>query len=297
MTLTIDIWCNPSYGQMPQDAQILTVMDEEPTDPCNVYVSMEHADGCIFWDMRPLMKILGCCMIGCGAILMIQGMTYQKLFMRLLVRLAVLMICFIVFYKLHFFDPIDPTVLSKRGAMAGYTLIFFCIIIAFVAQYIVGIVFRKSLRFGPTLLGGMAGWWFAIYFIIGVNGFFGAFADQGAKDMISPVWSWVLEIMGAIFGGTIGNCYSYIFILAIQTCISSYLIMRGCTLISNWGYPNEVVMMEAASSETNNLIHLGWMFYFYILWWLAMWAAALKYQLEKAFDEGGNRYLDDSEDN
>ena len=252
-------------------------MDEYPTDPCNVYVSMEHADGCIFWDMRPPLKVLGLLMIGAGAIMMVFGMTMQKMFMRLLVRIAVFVIILIIFWKLHCFDTIDPTALTKRNAAEGYTIATLCLILAFIGQYVAGILFTKFIRFGPTLIGLLAGWWFSIYLIISMNGFFGAFASHGAADFISPIWATVIELFGAILGGAIGNCYSYIFIVAIQTCISSYLIMRGCTLLVNFGYPNEMVIMNAATSETNSLVHLGWMFYFYVIWFLAMWIAAFKY--------------------
>ena len=276
MTLTIDVWCNPDYAQLPQDIQILNEMDEEPTDPCNIYISMQHDAGCIFWDMRPFLRVVGLLMIGGGAILMIFGMEYQKLFMRLLVRLAVFAVCIVFFYKLHFFDPIDPTVLSRMSAVEGYLLTIIGIILAFVAQYVAGIVFKKSLRFGPTLLGCVAGWWFAIYLIMGINGMAGIFTS-GSADFISPLWSAILEVMGVILGGAVGNMYSLVFLIAVQTFISAYLIMRGCTMISNWGYPNEVAMMNAATSETNSLIHLGWMFYFYMVWLFAMWLAAFQY--------------------
>lgn len=107
-------------------------MDEYPTDPCNVYISMEHDAGCIFWDMRPVLKVMGILMIGTGAILMVFGIKVQKIFMKLLVRLAVFGFMMAFFYKLHFFDPLDPTALSKTGAMEGYSLAILCIIIAFV---------------------------------------------------------------------------------------------------------------------------------------------------------------------
>ena len=238
---------------------------------------MEHADGCIFWDMRPPLKVLGTLMIGAGAMLMIFGMRMQKMFMRFLVRIVSFVIILVVFWKLHCFDYVDPTALSKRGATAGYSIAIACIILAFVGQWVAGLLFTRFLRFGPTLIGLIAGWWFSIYFIISMNGFFAMFQSHGAADFISPIWATVIELFGIILGGAIGNCYSFIFIVAIQTCISSYLIMRGCTLLVNFGYPNEIVIMEASTSETNSLIHLGWMFYFYIIWFLVMWIAAFKY--------------------
>lgn len=248
---------------------------------------MEHADGCIFWDMRPPLKVLGALMVGCGVILMIQGMRMQKAFMRFLVRLVVFFGLIALFWKLHFFDTIDPTRLSKRGATEGYALVIACLIMALIGQYVAAIIFKQSMRFGPTLIGAAAGWWFAIYLIISLNGTMGYFAGAGAKDFVSPLWGTILEIFGVMLGGAIGNCYSFIFIVGIQTAISSYLIMRGCTLLILPGYPNEFIIMEAADSETNSLLHLGWMFYFYITWFLIMWVWTFKIQFEKVLDDTG----------
>ena len=287
LTFTVDVWCNPAYEQMPQDIEVLTEMDEYPTDPCNIYISMEHADGCVFWDMRPPMKVLGALMVGCGVILMIQGMRMQKTFMRFLVRLVVFFGLLALFYQLHFFDRIDPTALSKRGATEGYALVFACLIMAFIGQYVAGIIFQQSLRFGPTLIGAVAGWWAAIYLIISLNGAFGYFAAQGATDFVSPLWATIIEIFGVMFGGTIGNCYSFIFIVGIQTAISSYLVMRGCTLLILPGYPSEFIIMEAATSETNSILHLGWAFYLYVLWFLIMWVWTFRVQFDKIMDETG----------
>lgn len=64
---------------------------------------------------------------------MIFGMKVQKLFMKLLVRIAIFTFCIVLFYKLHFFDPIDPTTLSRMNAAEGYALTIIGIIIAFVA--------------------------------------------------------------------------------------------------------------------------------------------------------------------
>ena len=132
------------------------------------------------------------------------------------------------------------------------------------------------MRFGPTLIGACSGWWFSIYLIISMNSFFGMFTPGGAPDFISPVWATIIEIFGAIIGGAVGNCYSFIVILAIQTCISAYLIMRGFTLILNFGYPNEFIIYNAANSETNTLLHLGWAFWFYMIWFFGMWIYAFK---------------------
>ena len=64
---------------------------------------------------------------------MIFGMKVQKLFMKLLVRIAVFSFCIVLFYKLHFFDPIDPTTLSRMSAAEGYALTICGIVVAFAA--------------------------------------------------------------------------------------------------------------------------------------------------------------------
>ena len=51
--------------------------------------------------------------------------------------------------------------------------------------------------------------------------------------------------MVTIVGGLIGYSYSFVFILLVQTFISSYLIVRGSTLIINLGFPNEIVLMQS----------------------------------------------------
>merc|ERR1711934_1145343 len=106
----------------------------------------------------------------------------QKSFMKLLVRLAVFIFCMTFFYILHFFDAIDPTVMSKVNVVEGYLLAFFAVLISFIAVYVAGIVFKKSLRFGPTLIGGIAGYFFAIYLILSLNGFIGVFQAAGTAD-------------------------------------------------------------------------------------------------------------------
>ena len=93
---------------------------------------MEHADGCIFWDMGPPLKVLGVVMIGCGAMLMVFGLSVQKSFLNFLVRVAVFAILIVIFWKLHFFDKIDPTALNHRGPVMGYGLVVFASVAALI---------------------------------------------------------------------------------------------------------------------------------------------------------------------
>ena len=54
-------------GPDPEDG----VLD---SDPCNVYVSFEHASGCVYYDFRQMLRIIGTAMIFFGLVLMICGM-------------------------------------------------------------------------------------------------------------------------------------------------------------------------------------------------------------------------------
>ena len=48
-------------------------MDEYPTDPCNIYISMEHSDGCIVFDLHPYLMVLGVFLIMGGICLQYMG--------------------------------------------------------------------------------------------------------------------------------------------------------------------------------------------------------------------------------
>ena len=46
---------------------------DDDADPCNVYVSLEHAAGCPELDFQPLLHVLGCFMIFFGVVLQYFG--------------------------------------------------------------------------------------------------------------------------------------------------------------------------------------------------------------------------------
>ena len=83
-------------------------------DPCNVYITMEHAAGCVYYDFTQILRVTGTIMIFFGLLLMICGMRAQKIFMQILVRLAAFAIVCTVFYKLHYFGYIDPSEPPER---------------------------------------------------------------------------------------------------------------------------------------------------------------------------------------
>ena len=62
-----------------------------------------------------------------------------------------------------------------------------------------------------------------------------------------------------------------VFIILVQTFISSYLIVRGSTLLINLGFPNEIVLMQSVTNETNGLMKLPTSFYLYSTAILGIW--------------------------
>lgn len=90
--------------------------------------------------------------------------------------------------------------------------------------------------------------------------------------------------MVTIVGGLVGYSYSFVFILLVQTFISSYLIVRGSTLIINLGFPNEIVLMQSVTNETNGLVQLPTAFYLYSTVILGLWGGQFYYQLKDTLD-------------
>ena len=234
-------------------------------------------------------------MIFFGVTLQYFGRRVQRHFMRFLVSLAtfalVLGICF-KFNWLALFDPTEPD--ENKSVF----LAFFSILLAGIAVTIINFLFKKFLRLAPTFIGLVAGFWFSIYLIAAVNGLGGMFvpaAAAGSKDVIGPVWGAVIEGMVSILGGLIGYNYSAVFILFIQTFVSAYLIVRGSTLIINLGFPNEIVLMQSVSNETNGLVRLPTSFYLYSATILGLWGGSFYMQLSKEWEEGTLTKLDDDD--
>jgi len=130
---------------------------------------------------------------------------------------------------------------------------------------------------------------FSIYLVAAINGVGGAFtpatvAGAGSHDVIGPIWGAVIELMVTIVGGLVGYSYSFVFILLVQTFISSYLIVRGSTLIINLGFPNEIVLMQSVTNETNGLVQLPTAFYLYSTVILGLWGGQFYYQLKDTLD-------------
>ena len=177
-------------------------------------------------------------------------------------------------------------------------LAFFAILLAGTAVTIINYLWKKMLRLAPTFIGLAAGFWFSIYLIAAVNGVGGMFvpaAAAGSKDVIGPVWGAVIEGLISVTGGLIGYHYSAVFILFIQTFVSAYLIVRGSTLIINLGFPNEIVLMQSVSNETNGLVRLPTSFYLYSATILGLWGGSFYMQLMKEWEQDTLHKFDDDD--
>lgn len=292
LSFTIDVWCNSDKARNPSGIKSLDSFPDEDDnddehDPCNVYVSLEHAAGCPELDFQPALNMLGACMIFAGVVLQYFGRRAQKAFMRVLVSVATFIIVLAVCFKLNWLALFDPTEPDENKSVF---LTFFSVLLAIIATWAMNWAFRKFIRVAPTFIGVCSGFWFSIYVIAAINGFSGMFlplpsAAGASADLIGPMWGAVFEGMGCVLGGLIGYHYSMVFILFIQTFISSYLIVRGTTLIVNLGFPNEMVLMSSVSNETNGLVKLPTMFYIYSATILGIWGGSFYIQLKKEWED------------
>lgn len=71
LSVVFDVWCNPLATGEP--TSIVSAekgpLDDDEADPCTVYISMEHADGCVLFDLKPFLVALGFLMIFFGILL------------------------------------------------------------------------------------------------------------------------------------------------------------------------------------------------------------------------------------
>jgi len=270
--------------------------DDDEADPCTIYVNLEHAAGCPVMDFGPMLTILGTVMMFFGLVLQYMGRRVQRHFMRFIVSIASFVIVCGICFKLNWLALFDPTEPDQNKSVF---LAFFSILLAIVAVVIINYLFKKFLRLAPTFIGLCAGFWFSIYLIAAINGVGGMFvpaAAAGSKDVIGPVWGMVIEGMGSCLGGLIGYNYSAVFCILIQTFVSAYLIVRGSTLIINLGFPNEIVLMQSVSNETNGLVRLPTSFYLYSATIVGLWGGSFYYQLKTEWENGTLDKMEDEDD-
>lgn len=169
-SLTVDVWCNPFIVGTPKNAHVLDKgpLEDDEIDNCNIYVTMEHANGCVVFDFGPFLLVLGFFMIFSGICLQWMGPNHQQKFMIFLVRLGTFLVFCSFAYEQNYFAFFDP---SEPPAKQDPVKAFGALTLAFLAQWIVGLIFRYSIRLAPTLLGVYTGYFISIYVIFAINGF------------------------------------------------------------------------------------------------------------------------------
>lgn len=110
LQFTLDVYCNEDASRNPQGIKSIAMApDDDDSDPCTVYVALEHAAGCPELDFQPMLNILGVVMIFFGVTLQYFGRRVQRHFMRFLVALATFILSLGVCFKLNWLALFDPT--------------------------------------------------------------------------------------------------------------------------------------------------------------------------------------------
>jgi len=230
-----------------------------------------------------------------GICLQWLGPQAQQKFMIFIVRLGTFLIICSFAYSNNYFALVDP---SEPEGKKDPVKLFLALFVAFIMQWIIGYLFSYSIRLAPTLLGVYMGYYFAIYIIIAVNGLGGVFgaAAKASHDTIDPLMSYAYQGFGIFVGGLIGYCYSAAFIALVQTFLSAFLIVRGSTMFKNWGWPNELALMQSTSVENNNAMKLPPAFYVYCFTIFVLWIMFLRSHLRRRDSPENAKYLDEEQE-
>lgn len=157
--------------------------------------------------------------------------------------MTVLLVLLSVFMSQGYLAVIDPTEPPKRkSVIMGVAAVFVALIAAFVARWL----FKKFIKFAPTLIGMAAGYMVTIYSILSINGVCSLFQPKNAEGVIGENAQIMSTLIGIIVGAYVGYNYAFIFILAVQCFVSAYLLVRGLSLWINYGFPNEAKLIEHA---------------------------------------------------
>jgi hypothetical protein len=196
--------------------------------------------------------------------------------------MTVLLVLIAFFMSQGYLAIADPTAPPKqKSVVMGCVAIVVALIAALVARWL----FRKFIKFAPTVIGCGAGYMVSIYTVLSVNGFCSVFQTRNAASVIGEEGQVMWALCGVIIGGWVGYNYSFLFILLVQCFVSAYLMVRGLSLWINYGFPNEAKLIEHAyGDEKGPPIELPTMFYIYMLMILALWGMSFYYAWEKAHE-------------
>ena len=169
MGFVVDVFCNDEILQNPPIHLVTPGSDEDDIDnSCIYHVQLEHASGCpkvnYIWGRRAIGGLL----IGAGFILSYLRVKSMKWFMEVVVQLTVLFGLLAVFTTMGFLAIADPTAPPKTKSIPlGIAAVVVALIAAFVARWL----FKKFIKFGPTVIGCGAGYFATLYTVLIINGF------------------------------------------------------------------------------------------------------------------------------
>jgi len=114
--------------------------------------------------------------------------------------------------SLGYLAVIDPTEPPKRkSVIMGVVAISVALVAAFIARWL----FKRFLKFGPTVIGAGAGYMVTIYTILSINGVASIFQARNAEAVIGENGQILYALAGIILGAWVGYNYAFIFILAV----------------------------------------------------------------------------------
>ena len=150
----------------------------------------------------------------------------------------------------------DASQTQEINPVIGTLMLIAAVPIIFLAQHFTGVLNKQGLWFGSTIVGAALGAWVIIYFTVLTNSFKRTILG-GNLTAIGPLKAMAGTVVGAAIGGGAGFYYPVINILSFISFACSYMVMRGVTLLLSSRYPDEITVMNASMSETNNLLRLG----------------------------------------
>ena len=131
------------------------------------HVQLEHQAGCPTVSYTWARRAFGAFLCFIGFVLAYLRQKSQKWFMAVIVQMTVLLVLLAFFMSQGYLAVIDPTEPPKRkSVIMGVVAICVALIAAFVARWL----FKRFLKFGPTVIGMGAGYMVTIYSIITING-------------------------------------------------------------------------------------------------------------------------------
>ena len=64
---------------------IYVVDPDGEEDPCEVYISLESSAGCVYYDVTPMLRVLGSIMMVTGVLLIIFSIRMNRLFLLVII--------------------------------------------------------------------------------------------------------------------------------------------------------------------------------------------------------------------